>query len=232
MESYMLLSIDRLLQMISEGKNIEKIAEQAGCDLSEVIKLIEEARELLRKHEKNFTKRKITLKKKDSVNSGLDSDTDNNYVKELLAGAELAAIPVNTQLTMYASGISSGNPGHAGIGIVIYDRENRQVGKVSDYIGQRSKLSAEYSAFIRSIQLAEYFQVEELRLRIDSEQIIRQLSDGYKTGNPEVLKFIEDTRRNIKKLKKFKMEYISSNVNDKACFLARKAFEKFQVKKQ
>ena len=60
----MLLSIDRILQLISEGKNIEKIAELAECDISEVVDIIQEARELLLKHEKAFAKRKIILKKR------------------------------------------------------------------------------------------------------------------------------------------------------------------------
>jgi len=224
----MLLSIDRLLQMVAEGKNIEKIAELAGCEQSEVIKLIEEARQLLKKHEKNFTRKKITLKKR---STGLNTDIENNYIKELLTGAELAAIPVNTQLTMYISGISSGNPGHAGIGIVICDREDRQVGKISDYIGLRSNVAAEYMSFIRALMLADYFQTEEIKLRTDSDLIIRQLGNDYKTTNPETLQFIKDATTYIKKMKKFKIEHISKSLNDKAGFLARKAFEKYLGKK-
>jgi hypothetical protein len=37
----MLLSIDRVLQLIAEGKNIEKIAELADCDAADVAVLIE-----------------------------------------------------------------------------------------------------------------------------------------------------------------------------------------------
>jgi ribonuclease HI len=226
----MLLSIDRVLQLIAEGKTIDKIAELAGCELSDVTALIEEARELLIKHEKNFSKRKIILKKKNIENQGQNTDIEKNYIKEILNGAELAAIPVNTPLTIYSGGISSGNPGHAGIGIVIFDNENRQVGKVSEYIGQRTNITAEYTAFLRSLKLADYFQVSELRLRTDSEAIIRQLAEDFKTNNSEVLKFIKEADSLIKKIKKFKVEYIPKNLNDKAIYLAKKAFEKIRVK--
>lgn len=227
----MLLSIDRLLQMISEGKNIDKIAEQAGCEVSEVIMLIEEARALLNKHEKNSARRKIVFKKKHTDESVNDSEAEKDHIKEILTGAELSAIPVNTRLTMYTCGISSGDPGHAGMGIVINGRENRQVGKISNYIGQRSNISAEYSAFIRALMLADYFQVDELIIRTDSELIIRQLASNYKSSDPEAVKFIKEAGAYIKKIKKFKVEHISKSLNDKAGFLARKAFEKYQGKK-
>jgi ribonuclease HI len=226
----MLLSIDRVLQLIGEGKSIDRIAELAECDLSDVKTLIEEARELLIKHEKNFSRKKIIFKKKKTENIDQDTDIEKNYIKEILAGAELAAIPVNTPLTMYSGGISSGNPGHAGIGIVIFDNEDRQVGKVSDYIGQRTNITAEYTAFLRSLKLADYFQVSELKLRTDSEAIIRQLAPDFKTNNSEILKFIKEANSLIKKIKKFKIEHIPKNLNDKAIYLAKKAFEKIQEK--
>lgn len=228
----MLLSIDRLLQMIAEGKNIDKIAEQADCEVTDVVALIEEARILLKKHDKNSAKRKIILKKKQSNATPNDSENEDEYIREILAGSELTAIPVNTRLTMYTCGISSGDQGHAGIGIVIHDRENRQVGKVSDYIGQRSAISAEYSAFIRALKLADYFKADELIIRTDSEFITRQLTVKYKTDSPEILKYLKESETYIKNIRKFKVEFISKNLNDKAEFLARKAFEKYMSNKR
>lgn len=228
----MLLSIDRVLQLISEGKSLEKIAELAECDSSDVTALIEEARELLSKYEKTFSKRKIIIKKKKSENSDSNPDIDKNYIKEILNGAELAAIPVNTSLTMNVGGKSAGNPGHSGIGIIIFDQEDRQVGKVSDYIGKRTEIGAERAVFIRALKLAEYFQVGELKIRTDSEVIVRQFSDGFKTKDPEILRFLNEVAPLIKRIKKFKVEHIVKSSNDKALFLASKACEKVQDKKK
>jgi len=226
----MLLSIDRVLQLIAEGKNIEKIAELADCHTTDVAALIEEARELLSKHEKTFSKRKIIIKKKLSDNPDNNTSSEQTYIKEILNGAELAAIPVNTPLTMNVGGISNGNPGHAGIGIIIFDQEDRQVGKVSDYIGKRNGPSAEHAVFIRALKLALYFQVSELKLRTDSEAIVRQLVSGFKTKDSDVLKFIKEASSLINKIDKFKVEHIVKSSNDKAIFLAKKASEKVQDK--
>jgi ribonuclease HI len=227
----MLLSIDRVLQLISDGKNIEKIAELADCDSTDVVALIEEARELLAKHEKTFSKRKIILKKKQSVKSDDNTATEQLYIKEILNGAELAAIPVNTPLTMNVGSISSGNPGHAGIGIIILDQEDRQIGKISDYIGRRTVQGADHAAFIRALKLALYFQVSELKIRTDSEAIVRQLGVEFKTKDSDVLKFLSDAVPLMKKIKKFKVEHIVKSSNDKAVYLAKKASDKIHDKK-
>lgn len=226
----MLLSIDRVLQLIAEGKNIDKIAELAECDSTDVVVLIEEARELLSKHEKTFLKRKVIIKKKKSENTESTSITDQNYIKEILNGAELAAIPVNTPLTMNVGGVSAGNPGHAGIGIIIFDQEDRQVGKVSDYIGRRTVPGVDHAAFIRALKLAIYFQVSELKIRTDSEAIIRQLGADYKTKDSDILKFLSDANALLTKIKKFKVEHIVKSSNDKAVYLAKKASDKVQDK--
>jgi len=226
----MLLSIDRVLQLISEGKNIDKIAELAECDSSDVVAIIEEARELLSKHEKTFLKRKVIIKKKKSENIESTSVIDQNYIKEIMNGAELAAIPVNTPLTMNVGGVSLGNPGHSGIGIIIFDQEDRQVGKVSDYIGKRTSSGAEHAVFMRALKLAVYFQVSELKIRTDSEAIVRQLNSGFKTKDSDVMKFLSDANSFIKKIKKFKVEHIVKSSNDKAIYLATKASEKVQDK--
>jgi len=226
----MLLSIDRVLQLISEGKNIEKIAELAECEPDDVVTLIEEARELLSKNEKNFSKRKVILKKKKQENTENITVVNQNYIKEILNGAELAAIPVNTPLTMNVGGVSSGNPGHSGIGIIIFDQDDRQVGKVSEYIGKRTGPGAEHVVFVRALKLAIYFQVSELKIRTDSEAIVRQLVDDFKTKDSDTLKFISEAALLIKKIKKFKVEHIVKSSNDKAIYLATKAAEKVQDK--
>ena len=228
----MLLSIDRVLQLIAEGKNTEKIAELADCDATDVAVLIEEARELLSKHEKTFSKRKVIIKKKISENPDNNTSSEQNYIKEILNGAELAAIPVNTPLTMNVGGVSNGNPGHAGIGIIIFDQEDRQVGKVSDYIGKRTGPSAEYSVFIRALKLALYFQASELRIRTDSEAIVRQLVAEFKTKDSEILNFLKEAAPLITKIHKFKVEHIVKSSNDKAIYLAKKASEKVQDRKK
>jgi len=223
----MLLSIDRLLQLISEGKSLEKIAELADCEVSDVTGLINEARELLSKHDKALSKRKIIIKKKKEISASVKSP-DDSYIREILNGAELSAIPVNTPIIMYIDGETEKEPGHAGIGIVIFDNQNRQIGKVADYIGSRTKLSAEYIALIRALKLAIYFQASEVKIRTDSELVLRQYSGKSKELSPESHKFIDEINYLSKQIKNFRIEQITKSQNDKADFLAKKGLEKYR----
>jgi len=129
---------------------------------------------------------------------------------------------------MYIGGDSAGNPGHSGIGIVIFDKENRQIGKVSDYIGLRTGITAEFLALIRALKLAIYFQASELKIRTDSEVIIRQLNGDNKSKNNDLKKFIDEIHELSGKVKNFKLEQISKSQNDKADFLAKKGSEKYR----
>lgn len=223
----MLLSIDRILQLISEGKSLEKIAELADCEVTDVTGLINEARELLSRHEKSLTRRKIILKKK-KENPIPQQSHDDSYIREILNGAELSAIPVNTPIIMYIAGESGREQGHAGIGIVIFDQQNRQIGKVSDYIGMRSKLASEYVALIRALKLALYFQASEVRIRTDSELVMRYYSGKSKEISIETQKLIDDVKSLIIKISGFKLEQITRSQNDKAEFLAKKGSEKYK----
>lgn len=223
----MLLSIDRLLQLVSEGKSLEKIAELADCEVTDVITLVNDARELLAKHEKALSKRKIIIKKKKD-NQPTGQSNDDAYIREILNGAELSAIPVNTPIVMYIDGDSESDPGHAGIGIVIFDEQNRQIGKVSDYIGLRTNLAAEYLALIRALKLSIYFQASEVKIRTDSELIIRQYTGKSKERSADIQKFIDEVTSLAAKINNFKLEQITRSQNDKADFLAKKGSEKYR----
>ena len=49
------------------------------------------------------------------------------------------------KITVYVDGASRGNPGHAGIGIVIIDDKGNLIKEISDYIGETTNNIAEYT---------------------------------------------------------------------------------------
>jgi ribonuclease HI len=132
---------------------------------------------------------------------------------------------------MHVGAVSDREQKDSGIGIIISDHEDRQVGKVSDYIGKRSIANAERTALLRAVKLALYFQVNELKVKTDFEKIVRQLKPDYKSRDAEILQFLSDIMPQINRIKKFKIEYIPKNLNDKANYLAEKAIKRLQVKK-
>ncbi len=216
----MLLNIERVLKMLAEGKSVEKIAERGKVSPEEVYALIEEARRIILLHDGTRAKKKVLLKK---FSQGADAGEQTVGKDDLLSGAELSAIPMGASLIFYTDGASSGNPGPAGIGIVIFDAQDRQVGKVSLHIGETTNNIAEYSAVIRALKIALYFQAKNVRVRTDSELVVRQLNGQYKVKNEGLIPYFEQVSELMKQIPKVKVEYIPRNQNEKADFLAKKA---------
>jgi ribonuclease HI len=97
---------------------------------------------------------------------------------------------------IYTDGGSRGNPGKAGIGVVICNEKDQEVKKYGEYIGDNlTNNDAEYSAVISALKkfkalfgkkLAENTDVE---LRVDSELVVKQLNGQYRIENPKIQQF-------------------------------------------
>lgn len=219
----MLLSIENVLKKLAEGVSVEKIAQSANVEKEVVYNLLDEARKIILEYNKEKARKKIIIKKSDAKiisNANISSDA---ILKEISKGAEFTVVPLKSKLTMYIDGASSGNPGNAGIGVVIFDEDNRQVGKVSHYIGKTTNNAAEYHAIIRALKIAHYFQAKSVKVRTDSELIVRQINGQYKIKDEGLLPLYEQVMELMKKIPSVHIEYIPRNQNEKADFLAKKA---------
>ena len=89
------------------------------------------------------------------------------------------------QLEVYIDGASKGNPGPAGVGVVIC--EGAEVVKnISRYIGRATNNIAEYNALIYALEEALILKSENLKIYTDSELLYRQFQGEYKVKNPEI----------------------------------------------
>jgi ribonuclease HI len=227
-EEIMLLSIDRVLQLLAEGKNIQKIAELSHVRDEDVCNVIEKARRLLQNQEGDKSRKKIIFKKKSSPNFQENADIENKIpeedsMKNIFEGAELAAMPLGSYLLIYTDGASSGNPGPAGIGIVIADRDDRVVGRVSSYIGENTNNFAEYTAVIRALEIAIYYKTKDLKIRTDSELLVKQIKGEYKVSSDTIRPLYEKVIRLKKKINSVRFEHIPRAQNEKADHLAKRA---------
>ena len=224
----MLLSIDRVLQLLAEGKSIEKIAELANVDSNDVLAIIEEARKIVNQFDKQKSKSKIIIKKKNKIKTQIPMETKEKEIEsEIFDGFEVVStIPTESVLTMYVDGASKGNPGPAGIGIVIYNNDDQFVGKVSSYIGKKTNNQAEYVALIRAMLIAIYFKTKFLKIRSDSELVVRQLLGEYQVNNSQIKKLYDKVMELKKQMPNFKIEHVMRNFNERADYLAKKAADK------
>ncbi len=86
------------------------------------------------------------------------------------------------QLTIYSDGGARGNPGPAGIGVVICNKDGK-CQKFSHFIGHATNNQAEYEALIFALEKARSLDGQEIKCYLDSELITKQLNGFYKIKN-------------------------------------------------
>ena len=89
------------------------------------------------------------------------------------------------KLIISTDGGARGNPGPAGIGVVIRKNENEVLETYKDYIGETTNNQAEYQAVVKGLQLAKKYKPETVEVRLDSELVVSQLNMEYKVKNPD-----------------------------------------------
>ncbi len=84
-------------------------------------------------------------------------------------------------LLINIDGASSGNPGPAGIGVIIRDASDGQtVCELSEYHGEMTNTAIEYRALIRALEYAIILRARTVTIRSDSQLLVRQRTGEYK----------------------------------------------------
>ena len=91
---------------------------------------------------------------------------------------------MNKNLTIFTDGGARGNPGPAGIGVVILDEQKNIVKGLKKYIGEATNNVAEYQALILALKTAVEMGAENLKINMDSELVVRQMQGRYKIKDP------------------------------------------------
>ena len=83
------------------------------------------------------------------------------------------------KLTLYTDGGARGNPGPAGIGVVILDN-GKTVKEYGEYIGEGTNNQAEYRALLSGLETIKEMGATEVDIFMDSELIVKQIKGEYK----------------------------------------------------
>jgi|SRR5581483_597271 len=90
------------------------------------------------------------------------------------------------KLTIFTDGGARGNPGPAGIGVVIHDEAGKVIKQLKQYIGEATNNTAEYKALILALREAAALKADDLQINMDSELIVRQMQGVYKIKEPNL----------------------------------------------
>ena len=129
------------------------------------------------------------------------------------------------KLILFTDGGSKGNPGPAGIGILIFDKDGELIKKASEFIGNTTNNVAEYTALIRALELSKEFGAEEIEIKCDSKLMVNQLKKKWKVKSPKLKILYQKTRLLLSAYRKVKLVNVPRSVIKAADRLVNKAID-------
>ena len=105
-------------------------------------------------------------------------------------------------ITAYTDGGARGNPGPAGYGVHILDADGNTLAELVGPLGRATNNVAEYSGLIAALQWTVDHGHRRLRVRMDSELVIKQMRGEYKVKHATMQELHADAKRLIAKLDK------------------------------
>ncbi len=120
------------------------------------------------------------------------------------------------RLTLEFDGGSRGNPGPAGIGVVIRAEDGTPVFTLGRCIGRATNNVAEYRALITSLEEALRLGATRIIIRGDSELIIKQMRGEYRVKHPDMRVLYDQAQALIRKFAEAKIEHNLRHKNELA----------------
>lgn len=133
------------------------------------------------------------------------------------------------QVQVYIDGAARGNPGPAGVGIVI-KKGSSTLAEISDFIGKATNNIAEYIAFIRGLEEALVLGAKKAECFSDSELLVKQINGEYKVKNEGLAPLYHHAKSLIKKFKTFSLSHTMREENKHADNLANQGIDAHSLK--
>jgi ribonuclease HI len=90
------------------------------------------------------------------------------------------------RVLVFVDGGARGNPGPAGIGVVVTDESGNELDRANDFIGVATNNTAEYRALLLGLERARELGAREVSIVNDSQLVARQLTGEYRVKKDDL----------------------------------------------
>jgi ribonuclease HI len=132
---------------------------------------------------------------------------------------------VEDGLILYTDGTSRGNPGEAGIGVVLKNKANKTIEEVGQFIGETTNNVAEYRALVEGLKRALARGTKGVEIFSDSELLVRQINGEYRVKSASLLPLYQEAMEILNGLSRWKIVHIPREKNARADALANMAID-------
>ncbi len=130
------------------------------------------------------------------------------------------------EFVLYCDGASRGNPGRAAIGYAIFAADGTEVAAHGEFLGdQLTNNVAEYESLLRGVHNAHVLGIRRLRVRMDSQLVVRQLRGEYKVKHPGLKPLHARALERMRRFESFQIEHVRREDNKRADALANAALD-------
>ncbi|MEO0228091.1 MAG: ribonuclease HI family protein [candidate division WOR-3 bacterium] len=129
---------------------------------------------------------------------------------------------------IFVDGSSRGNPGPAGIGIVVFNGKDpsNPIKEIARPIGYATNNIAEYEALIYALKWLLNNQSATALIKMDSSLVYNQLMGNYRIKSPEMARLVRRIQILKDKLQSISFELIPRSENKRANRLAQQVTKK------
>jgi ribonuclease HI len=136
-----------------------------------------------------------------------------------------AATPPSSVHVANIDGASRGNPGPASYAVVLRDPSGKIVLELAKNIGRETNNVAEYYALLAALDYATSHDIRGLRIRSDSELLVRQMQGRYKVKSADLKPLHERAAKLARQIQYFVIEHVRRELNSDADVLANIALD-------
>lgn len=123
-------------------------------------------------------------------------------------------------------GGSRGNPGPAAYAVVLRDPNGTIILELAKQFGRDTNNVAEYYALLAALDYATAHGIRALRIRSDSELLVRQMQGVYKVKSADLKPLHERASKISRQLSYFAIEHVRRELNSEADALANVALDR------
>ncbi|HSU65742.1 MAG TPA: ribonuclease HI family protein [Tepidisphaeraceae bacterium] len=129
-------------------------------------------------------------------------------------------------ITIQFDGGSRGNPGPAGVGVVLRAEDGTTLVTLGRFIGRATNNVAEYRALITGLEKAKELGAKKILVRGDSELIIKQMRGEYRVKSPDLKDLYDEAQFLYHQFDHAKIEHNYREKNTLADKLANLAMDR------
>ncbi|MFC1558240.1 ribonuclease HI family protein [candidate division KSB1 bacterium] len=121
---------------------------------------------------------------------------------------------------LHVDGASRGNPGDAGIGVVINDCNNKTIEEYCEYIGRQTNNAAEYMALIGGLKKVKKYKASVLKIFSDSQLMVQQVKGVWRVKDSNLKVLYNEVRVLLGSIDSWEINAVPRNENKRADALA------------